>query len=80
MSIFPTRGGFTIFNTALLCMFLAAWLYTEIVEHQERDKRWNYIEGFVLKGERFTAEDGRMLEARIRRLEEIAGITPVPPE
>jgi hypothetical protein len=58
------------FNTVLLSCFLLAWLWTEIVESIDRDKKWDYIEGFVTKGDRFTAEDGDELKARVSRLEQ----------
>ena len=54
----------------LLLLFWCAWLYTEICEKLERDEFNSEVHSFMYRGERFTSEDGRALEARIRALEE----------
>ena len=55
---------------ALLVVFWAAWLYTEISEYIERQDQWESVNQFMNKGDRFSREDGDALEARIEALEE----------
>jgi hypothetical protein len=58
-------NSFPKFNTLLLILFACGWLYTEIKESQARVE-W---QAFTRAGERFTAEDGAKLKARIMVLE-----------
>ena len=59
----------------VLCsLFIVAWLYTEISERIEYRERWIAVYEFMAaKGpnasNRFTAEDGKKLESRIKALE-----------
>jgi hypothetical protein len=53
-------------------LFLIMWLYTEVEEQKARTE-W---QAFVRTGERFTAEDGARLEARIEALEGICEADP----
>jgi len=52
-----------------LLAFIMTWVYTEVTEQLDRDRKWDYIEAFVLRGERFTKEDGERLKARVTQLE-----------
>ena len=61
---------------ALLTLFWAMWLYTEVSEYISRQEQIDSlkrhiedIEEFKKKGDRFTADDGQALENRIERLE-----------
>jgi len=58
---------------ALLVLFWAAWLYTEISEYLERQDQWESVNQFMSKGDRFSREDGAELEARIEALEDKLG-------
>jgi len=50
-------------------VFFAMWLYTEVTEYEARDKFYREVDDFMHKGERFTADQGRALQARIDELE-----------
>ena len=45
------------------------WLYTEWSEYLERDAFYREVDGFIHQGDRFTADDGRKLQARLDELE-----------
>jgi hypothetical protein len=49
-------------------------LYTEVSEYIERDRFAQEVDAFMHRGDRFTAQDGAALEARICVLERKAGI------
>jgi len=53
----------------VLLIFFGMWLYTEISEYRERDAFYQEVDTFMHKGERFTADQGRALKARIEALE-----------
>lgn len=70
-------------STLAILMFILAWVYSEVYEAQNRETKQDRIgyqlevlnslgelQEFRSKGERFTAEEGRALEARIKALEE----------
>ena len=57
------------FNTAIILIFFAAWLYTEVTEYIERDEFYVEVTDFMYKGDRFTSEDGQELLHRIEELE-----------
>jgi hypothetical protein len=59
----------TKYQWVLLLVFFAMWLYTEFTEYNERDAFYQEVSNFMYKGERFTADDGRALKARIEKLE-----------
>ena len=60
-----------------LLAFILTWIYTEVTEQLDRDRKWDYIESFVLRGERFTKDDGDRLKSRVMQLErEICRIDP----
>ena len=61
-------------NFAILIIFGSAWLYSEIVETQLRERQAKEMTEFMRVGSRFTHEDGDRLEARIERLEEFCEI------
>lgn len=54
----------------LLFIFWCAWLYTEIAEKRERDSFYIEVSEFMGDGARFTSDDGKALEARIKKLEQ----------
>ena len=53
----------------LLAVFFAMWLYTEWAEYVERDAFFYEVDAFIHQGDRFTADDGRAMQARIEELE-----------
>jgi len=60
----------------LLGMFWTMWLYTEITEYFERDvfvenvvSNLESVNSFMMKGGRFTHDDGDLLRASIKALE-----------
>jgi len=52
-----------------LLAYIMTWVYTEVTEQLDRDRKWDYIEDFILVGERFTKQDGERLQRRIDQLE-----------
>jgi hypothetical protein len=57
-------------GTVLLAAFFILWLWTEFKQSAERQRILTDMEAFAAKGPRFTADDGKALEERIRKLEE----------
>ena len=57
------------FMIALILIFFASWLYTEIIEHVKRAEFVNEVEDFMHRGDRFTREDGEHLQREICRLD-----------
>lgn len=62
---------------ALVIIFMAMWVYTEVDEYSERVNFMEHVEAdledlkeFRSVGNRFTQEDGIELEARIKELEQ----------
>ena len=49
----------------LISVFLWVWVYTEVEERIEREKHRLAVDDFMTKGDRFTREDGKALEARL---------------
>ena len=60
----------TFTHTAVLLVFFAAWLYTEVKEAFERTDYQERMESFMSAGGRFTNEDGEALRKRIDEIEE----------
>ena len=58
-------------NTVLIMLFLVMWLWTEITEYEERHAIYMDFKSFHDKGKRFTAAEGDVLEARVKKLEDI---------
>ena len=54
---------------ALLTLFWAAWVYTEVSEYLERREFNSEINDFMHRGDRFTAEDGIELNKRLDAVE-----------
>ena len=57
------------FMIALIVIFFASWLYTEIIEHVKRVEFKEHVEAFMNRGDRFTREDGEHLQREICRLD-----------
>jgi hypothetical protein len=55
-----------------LLAFFAIWLYVEVSKRIERDHFHKQVDDFMYKGERFTADDGRALKKRVKKLEDEA--------
>lgn len=69
-------GTAPVLNTVILMLFLVAWLYTEITEHDEREawrkqsvQELEEFKAFLLEGERFTLLDGMDLSNRVAEIE-----------
>ena len=57
--------NFPRLNTVILLLFFGFWLYSEIQEGRDAIE-WK---SFIHSGGRFTAEEGKALEARIEAME-----------
>ena len=57
----------------LISVFLWVWVYTEVEERIEREKHRQQVDDFMRKGDRFTGEDGKALEAQIVSLRTAMG-------
>ena len=56
-------------NTVILILFAIAWLYTEIEEYNARADYKQEVDRFMNRGNRFTADEGRDMRARLEELE-----------
>ena len=56
---------------SVLLLFVSMWLYTEIMEYQNRTSFVEEVNDFMYKGDRFTKEKGDELEARVEKLEQV---------
>ena len=58
---------------SVLLLFVAMWLYTEIVEYQNRSRFVEEVNEFMQKGDRYTKEDAQAdraaLMERVNQLE-----------
>ena len=54
----------------LLFVFWAMWLLAGYEERQRHEAFFNDVDEFIHKGDRFTADDGRALTARVKAIEE----------
>ena len=64
-----TRAIRPVHVFGLLAIFWMMWFYTEWTEFNERESFKHRVDTFISNGDRFTAEDGKKLEARIKALE-----------
>jgi len=53
----------------LLFVFWVMWLYTDHRTREAHNAFFSEVNAFIHKGDRFTADDGRALKARIEALE-----------
>ena len=57
----------------LLVAFFLVWLLSGYWERQRHEAFFEEVGDFIHKGDRFTADDGRALKARIEKLENELG-------
>ena len=55
---------------ALLFAFWIMWLYAGEKERARHEAFFSEVNQFIHKGDRFTADDGRALTARVKAIEE----------
>jgi hypothetical protein len=53
----------------VLGLFWAMWLWTEFTEDTQRTQFQESVHAFMNRGDRFTAQDGKVLRERIEKLE-----------
>jgi hypothetical protein len=52
----------------LLFFYFTLWAYTEVSEYIERDNFFHEVDDFIHAGDRFTADDGAVLQDQIDEL------------
>ena len=57
------------YQWVLLMVFFIVWLLAGYWERQRHEQFFEEVGNFIHRGERFTADDGRALKARIEALE-----------
>ena len=70
----PSRFPKITLPTVMIVLFFWIWFYTEVNEYNDRKQHRQEVDKFMYKGDRFTHEDGRKLEARLKALEELEGV------
>jgi hypothetical protein len=60
----------TKWNTTLIIIFFAFWIWTEVTEYYARAEHMARVDKFMNKGDRFTLERGIGLEEDIGELQE----------
>ena len=63
------RNSLSQYQWVLLLAFFFVWLFAGYWERQRHEQFFEEVGDFIHKGDRFTADDGRALKARVDALE-----------